>query len=171
MELNSLAKKVLLALALVAGGAAIGRYTLPTKVVTRVEEKVVEKEVVRTKDTSTKDTQKNRELVVTETILPDGTRKIEKHYINRDVVKEDTTRINNTTTDRSTEKKSETITTNEKNNWNVSALVSMSHRDDDLLKGSPSYGLAVQRRILGPFSIGAFGLTNQTYGASVGVSF
>lgn len=52
--------------------------------------------------------------------------------------------------------------------WNVSGLVA-----NDFSKGVilPAYGVSVSKEILGPFSIGAFGLTNGTIGLSLGVNF
>lgn len=171
MEIRDALKTAGYVIAALAIGAAVGRYTVPTKVVTKIEEKIVEKEVIKTKENTVRETNKNRELVVTETVLPDGTRKIEKHYINRDEIRDTAERTNLTTTSRDTELHSSTVTTSENANWNISALATPSHTKDDILSGSLSYGLHVQRRVLGPFSVGAFGLTNKTYGVSIGGSF
>ncbi len=172
MDMNSeLLKKaaaIVLALAL---GVVAGRYTLPEKIVTKTETVVVEKEVIKTKEVVTKDTNKDREMIVTEVISPDGTRKITKHYINRDTIREDATRTNTTTNTSNTSSRTEITVDNGKADWNVSVLATTSHTDSDLLKGSMSYGVHVQRRIIGPFQLGAFGITNKTYGLSLGASF
>lgn len=161
----------LVAVVVFMAGLACGRYTTPTKVVTKTETVTVEKEVVKNKEVTSKDTNKNRELVITETTKPDGTKVVEKHYINRDEIKEDTTKTNTVTDTKKSDSKSESIVSNEKNDWNLSALVTNSHTEDDFMKGSVSYGVHIQRRIIGPFSIGAFGISNKTYGLSIGASF
>jgi len=171
MEPKNIAKAAVVAVLLLAAGVMVGRYSSPTKVVTKVETKIVEKEVIKTKETNTRETNKNREYVVIETILPDGTKKIERRYINRDEIREEGTRTNTATSTSSTESRSSTVTESGKADWNISALATMSHKEDDLMKGNFSYGVHIQRRVLGPFSVGVFGITNQTYGLSVGGSF
>jgi uncharacterized protein YchJ len=152
-------------------GYLSGKYTTPAKVVTKIEEKIVEKEVVKTKvDTSVRE-KKNREYIIVETTSPDGTIRRERRFIDKGETTTDTSKVNVSTTERDTELKSSTETVNSKNLWNVSALATMSHTDSDFLRGNISYGAHVQRQILGPISVGAFGLTNKTYGLSLGVSF
>jgi lipopolysaccharide export LptBFGC system permease protein LptF len=158
-------------LVLLLAGVMIGRYTVPTKTITKTETKIVEKEVVKSSDTDIKTIKKNSTLVETETILPDGTHKIERRYVNNDEIVDKDVKLNVTTDTKSTDIKSMTVTTNEKNNWNLSALATTSHTEDDIFREKISYGIHVQRRIIGPFSVGAFGLTNRTYGISIGGSF
>lgn len=171
MELTQDVKYVIIAVVIFIAGLACGRFTTPSKVVTKTETVTVEKEVVKTKEKNVTDTNKNRELVVTETVKPDGTKIIEKHYINRDEIHSTSDKVNVATTESKTDTKSSTVTTNEKNDWNLSALVTSSHTDSDMFHESLSYGVHIQRRIIGPFSIGAFGITNKTYGLSIGASF
>lgn len=171
MEIEQNVKLGLIAAVVFIAGLAAGRYTLPAKVITKTEIQTVEKEVIKNKEVTSKDTNKDRELVIVETTKPDGTKIVEKHYINRDQIKEDSTKTNTVTDTKRTDSKSETVTINDKNDWNLSALVTTSHTDSDMFHQSLSYGVHVQRRIIGPFSIGAFGITNKTYGLSVGASF
>lgn len=49
---------------------------------------------------------------------------------------------------------------------NVSALVAV-----DSLKLTPTYGIGVTHELIGPITIGAFGLTNGVVGLSIGISF
>lgn len=51
---------------------------------------------------------------------------------------------------------------------NVSALVA-----NDFSRGLlvPTYGVSVSKQVLGPFTVGGFGLTNGTIGLSIGVNF
>ncbi len=52
--------------------------------------------------------------------------------------------------------------------WNVSGLVG-----NDFSQGliKPIYGVSVSREILGPVTVGAFGLSNGVLGLSVGLNF
>lgn len=51
---------------------------------------------------------------------------------------------------------------------NISALVA-----NDFSKGLliPAYGVSVSKQVLGPITVGGFGLTNGTIGLSVGLNF
>lgn len=74
-----------------------------------------------------------------------------------------------TVTDHSTkiESNSQTALVNKPLDWHVGALVGM-----DVHKGLiPIYGASLDRRILGPVTVGGFGLTNGTIGVSIGLSF
>ncbi len=87
-------------------------------------------------------------------------------------IKEPNGETNTTTTTTDTSSKvditsHESITVKQPQ-WTVSGLVA-----NDFSRGLlvPTYGAQVQRQILGPINIGAFGLTNGTIGVSVGISF
>lgn len=63
----------------------------------------------------------------------------------------------------------QTTTQTKASRLNISALAGT-----DLSKGlniTPVYGAAITKDVLGPVSIGAFGLTNGTMGVSIGISF
>lgn len=51
---------------------------------------------------------------------------------------------------------------------NVSALVA-----NDFSRGliSPTYGVSISKEIVGPITVGLFGLTNSTVGLSLGINF
>jgi hypothetical protein len=81
-----------------------------------------------------------------------------------------------------TETESKTITTKEKSELSQSQVtITPTYVDqyyvqvmagvskDNLVV--PFYGASVSRKILGPFTLGVFGLTNMTGGVSLGVSF
>ena len=51
--------------------------------------------------------------------------------------------------------------------FNVSALMSIDIKE----KIVPLYGLSVSKEILGPITVGVFGLTNGTLGVSIGMNF
>lgn len=58
--------------------------------------------------------------------------------------------------------------TSTKQKTNISVLVGNDFSKSDL---KPLYGIAVNRELLGPITVGAFGLTNGTIGLSIGVNF
>lgn len=131
-------------------GAAAGRYATPEKVIVKTVQ--VEKKQI--------DKNEHKDVIIDKRVNKDGS-------------SETITKISDDSNTHITDKKetkSETIVNNPKN-WNVSLLVSPVANDDIFPTGSLSYGVHVQRKILGPISVGAFGLTNRTYGLSVGVEF
>lgn len=170
----TLSKKtiVISALLLLGIGAAVGRFEAPdkivTKVVTQTVTQVVTKEVVK-RDTEVK---KNTVTTITETTKPDGTKVKTTTIANKDDISTDLNKNVDTNSNTKTETVATQTVTNEKRQWIVSALVSPSHPNDNILgSGGLSYGASVQKEIIGPFYGGAFGLTNQTYGVSLGVTF
>lgn len=87
-----------------------------------------------------------------------------------------TTKIT-TTTDTSTVKKVDTITDTDTHitqdvippkidTLNVSILVGL-----DVSRQTPVYGASITKQVLGPITVGAFGLTNGSVGGSIGISF
>jgi hypothetical protein len=131
-------------------GFAFGKYALPGKVQIKTQE--VEKIVtVVQHDTVTETHEVKR---------PDGT-------VITDTTIKDRDTANTSTVD--TKKSSETIT-NQKPQWKVQGLVGLSTKD----LGQPAYGVGVERRIIGPIFVGAWGLsksTEQTAGLSVSLEF
>lgn len=149
-----------IALLALGGGFLWGRYTAPTRTVEKTQ--VVEK---RIEDTESK--VKVRELLAQletmkrhtrreETVLPDGTRTIvtDTHV--------DRTRDTRSDVATQTEEKrhTEAVRTVEvireveraRPDWRAGAVL--------LFDGAPLYGAQVQRRILGPVSLGALGATD-----------
>ena len=157
---------VLLVLAFVAG-----RYGTPERVVTKTETQIVEKEVVKTVEKKVRDQKNDKVTLITETVSPDGTKKREVKIVDKSEITNYSDKNTEKQSETSVTQKTETTRESKSLGWNVSALGSMSHSKDDLLGNSVSFGVHVQRRVLGPFSVGVFGLTNQTYGLSVGGSF
>lgn len=60
----------------------------------------------------------------------------------------------------------EVITPQSKNLFNVSALVGA-----DIRQFSAIYGISATKQVLGSLTVGVFGLSNGTLGASIGVNF
>lgn len=133
-------------------GCAIGRFSLPAKVVTKTV--TVE---AKTKDT---DTTNHDKITVTETTRTDGS-----------VTKVTQIQKNTTQDTKLTDNKSsDTTKTVEYNTarWSVMA-VATSHP----LKGmfTPTYGGEIEYRLIGPIKIGALGLSDGTMGLSLGLQF
>lgn len=146
----SLRNKIILGVLTISIAFATGRYTVGQKIVTVEVDKVVT-DVQKDKDTKTHST-----TIITE--KPTG----EKTTV--------------TTTDSETIAKSEkhveddksiskTVTT-KSGSLNISALAGIDYRIKQ-----PVYGASVTKEILGPITIGLFGITNGTFGASVGINF
>lgn len=168
---NLSVKTIVISSVLLLGiGAAIGRFEGPAKVVTKTETKVVTQTVVKEVEKKSTENKKNTVTTITETTKPDGTKTRTIVIRNKDDIKVvDNTKVDektNTTSDT----KSSTVTTYDRGKWSVEALASVSKPRLTNL-GTVSYGLEVDRKIIGPISVGVFGLTDQTYGATLGISF
>lgn len=152
-------------------GAAVGRFAGPTKI--EEKEKIVYKDSTTEKKDEKKDTTKKNDKVYIklETIHPDGTRTIETRIVDKGTIQIDASGTTVKTEETSTVTEKEKTATYAKQDWMVSALVS---KNFNTLTDPPAFGASVQRRIIGPFYLGAFGLfgvTEKTVGASVGFGF
>lgn len=142
---------------------AFGRFTTPVKIKTVVKTVTVTKDVNKNENQSDKNTHKK--VVQKEIDKPDGTKEI------------DTTTTEET--DQSNKNKSETVAKTdhsqeqEKEVAKGSGRLTLSVLGGVNLHdiGSPLLGLAVTKSILGPITIGAWGLNDNTIGVSVGLDF
>jgi hypothetical protein len=139
----------------------VGRYTVPTKTIT----KTVVQTVTKTDEDKQVDKQQDKDTTITETDKPDGT----KVTVTQIVSKTDTESSDVKETQTATTAKSETITTNETTNWNVAVLATPKYGSDNSLQLGLDYGAMVERKIVGPFYFGIFGLENEN-GAKVGTT-
>lgn len=160
--------KVLVAGAALLSAFAVGRYTTPTKVV-EVEkivyqEKIVEKKVY----VKQKEVKKNVITVTLTTIRPDGTKTIEKRVFDKSEIDI----VQHGTIEKEKESQKETekskVVTNTHDDWMISGLIKF---DKGNLETGRAYGVMVNRRIVGPFHLGAFIFNDVTYGGSVGITF
>ena len=147
-ELSDKAKILLSALAL-ALAFATGRYTVQKPA---IKETVHEVQAVDTRV----DTNEHKKIIVDEkpggekiTTITDDTATDEKQASHDDVSADIT------------------VTPPKINTLNISALAGV----DPLNSFKPVYGTAVTKQILGPVTIGAFGMSNGVVGLSVGISF
>ncbi len=128
---------------------AAGRYTTPEKIVIQKEIVEVEKKVE----------DKRKEIVKTEVTHPDGTKEITTK-----TVVDSTTKTDSTKTDKELEER-----TAASSKVSISALVGAPLS----LSGpiTPVYGGHIHRPLLGPISLGLWGLSNATAGVSIGLTF
>ena len=149
-------------------GAAFGWFGRPAKVEVREKIVVQEKEVIKWKQAESKNKQNDKIVVKIETILPDGTRKIETRIVDRGSITIDRTGEGSSETDTKIEKETEKVTEYSKNDWNLGVMYAPVSPGESAL-GNQTLGVFVNRRILGPIYVGGFGLSNKTLGVSLGL--
>lgn len=133
--------RILLGVAALVAAFALGRYTGQRPAV-EIKETAVTKQV---QDVETKKTT---------TIVKSATGEV------KTVITEDT--VSKTKTDKSVVTKTKDAAT-----LNVSLLVGYNYRSPSL----PIYGVMVSKKLLGPIAVGAWGMTNNTAGISLGMEF
>lgn len=146
--------KIVVLVSVSAIAFTVGRYTVPTKV--RIETKIVEVE----KKTTDSESSKHKETEIITIKNPDGSEKTTTKII------EDSNKQKKTESDSAKNTNSSTETTKSGPSINLAALGGW-----DLSSQKPVYGALVSKQILGPVTIGAFGLSNGSVGGSVGVQF
>jgi len=142
-------------------GVAIGRFSLPAKVVTKTETVEVDKKLSQT-DSNKQD---HKIVTIVETKKPDGT------VTKTTTIKDDSTQQSNTKIseqDNKDSKSSKEVTYNTQR-WSISALA--VDRPANVSSAEIAYGAHVQYRILGPFTVGGMVLTDKTVGVSLGITF
>ncbi len=146
-------KNILIGIAILVIGVAVGRFSGPSKVIEK-EHIIYQDKVV---DNTVKEKKDNKVYTRVEKDAPDGTRTITTNITDKDVtnVQDVKTDVSSTITDKSK------TTTYSKTNTLISGGVN----------NNGSYSLMVNERILGPFYVGGFLFTDKTYGVSVGISF
>lgn len=147
------------AVAVVALAFAVGRFTAPVQVEERTIE-VVKRAVITVTRVKT-DTQTATKTVERVVYAPGGTVTIDRVIeAKTETHVEDTSHVA-----EKTDAHAERVVTPKLPDWRVSALVGTG------LPLVPIYGAHVERRILGPISLGAWGLSSGVVGLSVGVEF
>lgn len=152
--------KILVATAVILASYAFGRFSTPDHV--KIETKIVEVEKKTTDTELNKD--KHKETTTVEITKPDGT-------------KEKTTKtVEDTKTDKTTKSTEETDRT-EESSKEVSrgskvTLAALGGVSLNLTGTSPIlYGGILTKPVLGPITIGVWGLSNATTGLAVGLTF
>lgn len=144
--------KVIVVVVSIATAFAVGRYTVPQKVLTVTRVVEVEKKLIETDKDTTKDTK------IVEIVRPDGTK--ETTTIINENKKVDQTVVDNK--DSSSDAETETEKTGSP--VTINALAGL-----DLKSGATVFGASVSKPVIGPIAIGLWGLTNATVGASIGL--
>lgn len=146
---------IAIVVALVAG-LAIGRYSLPAKVVTEVKTVEAEKKSTQT------DRDRKVETTITETKASDGTETKTTKIV------DDSTTKRQTNTDTKTDTASRQETTSKGATLSLSALAGVNP-----FASIPTmrYGGHISREVLGPVTIGVWGFSDATFGLSVGLNF
>lgn len=134
----------IIVLAVAAVAYSVGRYAQPAKVQIKTEQVVKEVEVVK----------KDVVIVEKEIKRPDGTIEKERKIVDK----------SSETTKKDSESKSDTKIS--RPDWKVQATAGMA-----AFRGEMIYGIGIERRILGPIAVGAFGQTNGVVGLSVSLEF
>lgn len=141
----TLPKKVFIFAVIIVASFAVGMYSAKLNVAEskKQTEKEIEKEVTE-------------ETVIIKEKRPDGG---EKTTI--------TTKKETKTVTNETKNSTSTKGTSKRRTLTINALAGVS--TNDLSK--PIYGFSVTKEVLGPVTVGAWGLTNGTLGVSLGLSF
>jgi len=148
--------KVIIAVSAILVSFASGRFLTPTKVVTVVKTVEVEKK------TSASDKKTHKETTIVESTKPDGTKETTTKIVEVDDTKK------HSTDDITKQSESTSTVTKGGSRLSVSALAGVSLSN---FSGGPIYGASVSRELLGPISLGVWGLNNSTAGISLGLSF
>jgi hypothetical protein len=134
-----------------AAGILIGRWTTPVKVETKLETKYVDRVVMQ----QVKHADEVR--TITERRRPDGTVTTRTRIEDRSVTETAAARETVATLEQ-------TVTESAHETWLLRAVYAVR-------MGSQTFGAGVDRRILGPIWLGAWGTTDLAVGVSLGVSF
>jgi hypothetical protein len=153
--------KIIIAVVALASAFATGRWLAPNKTV------VVTKTVtVDTKKDETKtDAKKNTKTVKTETDKPDGTKVITTVT----TTNSDTQSASNSTEKEKVDAETSKTTSRSTSHLILSGMVGIPVSFGGAV--TPIYGGQIYKEVLGPVGIGAWYLSNNNAGMSVGLSF
>lgn len=156
--------KIIIVSVSLATAFAAGRYSLPEKI--RIETKTVE--VEKKSDSKDTDAQKNthKKTITKETIKPDGTKTVTTVVTDDSVASTKTIDKQVDLTNKDISSVSEKSHSSDK--VTISALGGVSFNSSTPVF---VYGASVSKPILGPITVGLWGLSNASFGASAGLSF
>jgi hypothetical protein len=152
--------KIIIAIVVIATSIAVGRYSAPTKIVTKTVTIEVEKKVDKVAD----DTNRHKETTKVEVVKPDGSKETTTKIV------EDTNKQHSSIDTDQLSKKSDSSKEIIKNNdkLTLSALAGVKLSD---ISSGLDFGASVTKPILGPITVGLFGLKSGMIGVSVGLTF
>jgi hypothetical protein len=193
--------KILVGLALLVTAFAVGRFTTPAKVEThetikyqtqiQYQDRVVTQTQVVTQKVYVHDSDSHKHVATTTTEItkPDGT-KIKTIVSSTDTQKESKTNTDTNTNQNTLQTKvavktettqkedtKDSLTIYDQDNWHIGLLAGVNITKFELSKlaSQPltqiSFGGEVDRRIVGPVYVGAFGLSDGTIGLTLSLGF
>ncbi len=160
--------KVLLFTVLILTAFAFGRYSVPeTKKTETTTTETGKKEDSKTSDT---DRDKHKTIIRTIIIHPDGTREEKEEITEDSKTSKKSGSSSSSETEKGSTEKTEVVRSSSRTRLSVLGGVTPS------LIGTPSlgqtvFGAHVSRNVLGPISVGAFGLSSGVCGVSIGLDF
>lgn len=160
--------KIIILVVIFASGLAIGRFTLPSKVVEK--EKIVYQDKVVEKLVENKDVKRNnnRTITKTETVSKDGTKTV--------ITKLEDKTVSDTSTKTSEDKKQDVSKEDDKSkettyNTQKFTIAGMAKINVTNVSGGLSYGALIGYRVIGPFSILGAGYSDGTATLGIGITF
>lgn len=156
--------KVLLSILALVVSYAFGYWTAPETI--KTETKIVEVEKT-SKDTTT-DTSKtrNKKIVIVEITRPDGTKEKSTTITDDTQIDRKKETSEDTTVNKDTTEMKEVTTSSSKTHLSALSGIDIFSPQSGLV-----YGGAISKEVLGPISIGVWGLSNGLAGCSVGLTF
>ena len=154
MQLTQYKKPACIAVALLVVGFAFGRYSAPEKV--RIETKTV----TVASEATDQDKKENETIVKTELINKDGSKEIITKT--QDNTATDTKELDTVNTE-TTQSKEVTRSASK-----VTVSVLAGYKFSNL---TPVYGVSITKPILGPVTVGLWGMSDVSGGVSVGLEF
>lgn len=153
-----MSKQLIITLAIVGGAFAFGYYVAPEKIKTEIKTVEVIKEVVK----RVVDKSQNKRKTTTIVQNKDGssTTTITEETVTETSSETDKNRDTSIAKDETKE------VTKSGSRLSLSALGGLNLKD-----GTPVYGGHVQRELIGPITIGVWGMSNVTGGFSLGLNF
>lgn len=150
----AISNKTVVILVIVTAAVAFGtgRWLAPTKVETKTVERVVERRVVVT--------DVDRKEITKKVQKPDGTTETVTEIVDRSKIKEDT--------DKVSDSKTTTVTERDRTSLLVRGMIGANLSS---WSSGPEYGIGVDRRVLGPVWLGAYGFSSGRAGVAVSISF
>lgn len=149
-------------------GGILGRFLAPSKVITKTVTQTVTQVQVKTVEVDKTDYYKNKVFTETTTTKPDGTVTKTREFIDKSTVVKDDQTNTNSQTNSTTNSTTQTTTINSsgyKGSTKLLVARNLNNLSEDI------YGLEVDKKLLGPITVGAFGLTDKTLGLALGLNF
>lgn len=154
--------KLILAIVALTASYGFGRWSAPEKIRVETIIKEVEKKVDDTKTSTDRD--KHKTTTVTETVKPDGTKQTVT------TTTEDTQTHKGTEGHSTTENEKDSSTLKEITRATAKVTVSAMY-GMPFIGGLPYYGGMISKPIFGPITVGAFYLSPDIIGVTLGLTF